>query len=237
MIFGAVLAGGVGSRMKLADIPKQFLPLGKKPIIIHTVEKFLANDRFDYVYVGINGDWVLYFEDLLKKYGVNDPRLKIVAGGSDRNSTIMNVIDDINTNISDSDDDVIITHDAVRPFLTTRIINQNIDGVIKYGMCDTVISATDTIVVSEDGEYISEVPPRDKQYQGQTPQSFNINLLKKLYSELTDKQKAELTDACKICTLAGKKVRLIEGEVYNIKITTVSDYKIAQSILGGNLSD
>ena len=81
MVFGAILAGGIGSRMKLADMPKQFLPLGSKPIIIHTVEKFLANARFDKVLVGINGDWELYFNDLLKKHGVDDERLAVVVGG------------------------------------------------------------------------------------------------------------------------------------------------------------
>ena len=237
MIFGAVLAGGVGSRMKLADMPKQFLPLGSKPIIIHTVEKFLANERFDYVYVGINGDWQLYFEDLLKKHSVCDNRLRVVAGGADRNSTIMNIISDINKNISESDDDVIITHDAVRPFVTSRILNENIDLALKYGMCDTVIPATDTIVKSVDGKYVSDIPQRSELYQGQTPQSFKINMLRDLYNGLSAEKKSELTDACKIFTLAGHKVRLVEGEVYNIKITTVSDYKIAESILGGNISD
>ncbi len=237
MVFGAILAGGIGSRMKLADMPKQFLPLGSKPIIIHTVEKFLANDRFDKVLVGINGDWELYFNDLLKKHGVNDERLAVVVGGADRNSTIMNIISYINENISDSEDDIIVTHDAVRPFVTSRILNENIDAATKYGMCDTVIPATDTIVKSEDGEYISDIPQRSELYQGQTPQSFNMSMLRDLYNALSDEQKAELTDACKIFTLSGKKVRLVEGEVHNIKITTVSDYKIAQSILGGNLGD
>ncbi len=237
MIFGAVLAGGVGSRMKLADMPKQFLPLGSKPIILQTLDKFLANDRFDAVYVAINGDWLLYFEDLLQKYGVQDDRLRVVSGGNDRNESIMNVIADLNKTFGDNEDDVIITHDAVRPFVTARIINENIDGVLQYGMCDTVIPATDTIVCSPDGEYISSVPLRSELYQGQTPQSFNVRQLRDLYQSLTAEQKAQLTDACKIFTLAGKRVRLIEGEVYNIKITTVSDYKIAQAILGGKISD
>lgn len=237
MIFGAILAGGVGSRMKLADMPKQFLPLGSKPIIIHTVEKFLANSRFDKVFVGINGDWELYFIDLLKKHNIDTDRLVVVVGGSDRNSTIMNIISYINKNISDSDDDVIVTHDAVRPFVTMRILNENIDAALECGMCDTVIPATDTIVRSVDGSYIDEIPQRSELYQGQTPQSFNLNMLRDLYNGLSDEKKAELTDACKIFTINDKKVKLVEGEVYNIKITTVSDYKIAQSILGGNLGD
>lgn len=237
MIFGAILAGGIGLRMKLADMPKQFLPLGSKPIIIHTVEKFLSNSRFDKVFVGINGDWELYFGDLLKKHNIDDDRLTVIVGGHDRNSTIMNIISYINKNISDSKDDIIVTHDAVRPFVTSRILNENIDAAIECGMCDTVIPATDTIVKSTDGKYISDIPQRSELYQGQTPQSFNLCMLRDLYNSLSDAQREELTDACKIFTLHGKNVKLVQGEVYNIKITTVSDYKISQSILGGNLGD
>ena len=237
MIFGAILAGGIGSRMKMADMPKQFLLLGSKPIIIHTVEKFLANERFDCIYIGINGDWVLYFEDLLKKFNLSSDRIKVVAGGTDRNLTIMNIIADIHENISKSEDDVIVTHDAVRPFLTNRIINENIDAAIKYGGCDTVIPATDTIIASTDKEYISDVPDRNELYQGQTPQSFNLNKLHAMYNGLSEQEKATLTDACKIFTITGNKVRLVKGEACNIKITTVSDYKIAEAIVGGNISD
>ena len=237
MIYGAVLAGGVGLRMKTSDVPKQFLMLGSKPIIIHTVEKFLANNRFDYVYVGVNSNWILYFEDLIKKYNLPAKRLKIVAGGADRNLTIMNIIDDIHQNIGSSDEDIIVTHDAVRPFVTNSIINENIDAALEYGACDTVIPAHDTIVRSVDQEFISDIPNRSEMYLGQVPQSFKINHFEKLYKSLTDEQKSILTDACKVFVLTGEKVFLVEGEVYNIKITTMRDYLMAQAIMGGNIVD
>jgi len=231
MIYGAVLAGGIGSRMKMADMPKQFLELGNRPIVIHTIEKFIACSRFDKIYVAIHADWSVYLQDLLDKHKITDSRIKIVNGGHDRNETIMNVIKSIENEFTLSSEDVIVTHDAVRPFITARIIDDNIDGAIKYGMCDTVLSATDTIVVSNDKEFISDIPDRQFMYQGQTPQSFNISLLKELYESLSAEQKGILTDACKICTILGKNVRLVEGDVYNMKITTAGDYKIAQAIL------
>ena len=67
MIFGAILAGGTGSRMNIADMPKQFLPLGYKPIILHTLEKFLLCDKMDRVYVGVHPDWVGHMQDLLER--------------------------------------------------------------------------------------------------------------------------------------------------------------------------
>ena len=99
---------------------------------------------------------------------------------------------------------------------------------------DTVIEATDTIVVSEDAKIITEIPNRKKMFQGQTPQSFNLKLLKELYNDLTDEEKGILTDACKISVVRNKPVHLVRGEVSNLKITTISDYKIAQAMIGGN---
>ena len=95
----------------------------------------------------------------------------------------------------------------------------------------------DTIVVSENGETISQIPDRRLMYQGQTPQSFRISLLKRLYQSLDEEEKAILTDACKICVVRQTPVRLVEGDVSNLKITTVSDYKIAQAMVGGQVVD
>ncbi|PWM44234.1 MAG: 2-C-methyl-D-erythritol 4-phosphate cytidylyltransferase [Clostridiales bacterium] len=237
MIFGAILAGGVGSRMKIADRPKQFLPLGEKPILIHTLEKFLLSTRFEKVYVGVHEKWVLHAKDLVKKYISEPERVEIIEGGKDRNGTIMNVINSIEQTYGESADHIIVTHDAVRPFLTIRIIEENIDAAIQYGACDTVIAATDTIVRSDEGEFITEIPERRLMYQGQTPQSFNMSLLKRIYNSLTEEQKNILTDACKICVVGNVPVRLVNGDVANMKITTIEDYRVAEAMAGGNKRD
>lgn len=237
MIFGAILAGGTGSRMNIADMPKQFLPLGDKPIILHTLEKFLLCDKMDRVYVGVHPDWVGHMQDLLERQVPQRERVILVPGGGDRNSTIFNIVDKIEADWGESDDHLIITHDAVRPFVTLRILEENIEAARAFGACDTVVSAVDTIVVSENGETISQIPDRRLMYQGQTPQSFRISLLKKLYQSLDEEEKAVLTDACKICVARQTPVRLVEGDVSNLKITTVSDYKIAQAMVGGQVVD
>lgn len=233
MVFGAILAGGIGSRMNISDMPKQFLMLGDKPIIIHTLEKFLMCDRFDYVYVGVHPDWVVYMQDLIVKYSEESDRIRIVAGGTDRNSTVLNIVNDIENNFGTDENNIIVSHDAVRPFVTLRIINDNIDAAIKYDACDTVTPAFDTIVVSNDGTSITDIPDRRLMYQGQTPQSFKIGLLKRLYNDLSEDEKNILTDACKICVVRDQYVHLVRGEVSNLKITTMSDYKIAQAMVGG----
>ena len=231
MIYGAVLAGGIGSRMQNTDMPKQFLELDNKPIIIHTLEKMLMNDRIDVVYIGINPAWLSFCEDLVIKHGCAGDRVRIVAGGADRNGTIINIINDIRAHADLGEDDIIITHDAVRPFLTQRIIDDNIDAAAKYGACDTVVKASDTIVRSEGGDFITEIPDRKPLYQGQTPQSFKISLLDRCFAEMTEEESAILTDACKICVLKGYPVALVEGEVLNFKITTIGDYQMARAML------
>ena len=128
-------------------------------------------------------------------------------------------------------DDIIITHDAVRPFINQRIIEDSIKVGKKNSAVDTVIPATDTIIKSEDGKLISDIPDRSTLYYGQTPQTFNIIELMKLYESLTLDEKNILTDACKIFVLKGKPVKMIEGETFNIKITTVFDLKLADSIV------
>jgi len=231
MIYAEILAGGKGTRMGNINMPKQFLTLNSKPIIIHTIEKFILNDRFEKILVITPKEWINHSKDIIKKYIGSDERIIVVEGGKDRNESIMSGIRYIDKTFGINDDDIIVTHDSVRPFLTHRIIEENIEAALKYGAVDTVIEAIDTIIQSEDGEFISNIPVRDTMYQGQTPQSFNINKLVGYYNELTDAEKQILTDACKICAISGDKVKIVKGELFNIKVTTPYDLKVANAIL------
>ena len=232
MIFAGILAGGIGSRMGSTELPKQFLLLGDKPIIIHTLEKFLLNIEIDKIYIGVPKDWILYLNDLILKFIGKNEKIEILIGGVDRNGTIMNIIENIHNEYGENEEDVIITHDAVRPFVNSRVINENIEKVKKVGACNTVIPSFDTIVISKNKEIISEIPDRRYMYQGQTPQSFKISLLKKLYNELSLEEKEILTDACKIFVVKNYPVYLVAGEIENLKITTQGDYKIAKAMIG-----
>ena len=125
-----------------------------------------------------------------------------------------------------------MTHDAVRPFVSLRIIEENVAAAREHGACDTVIPATDTIVESLDGTTISAIPNRSALYQGQTPQSFNMAELKRTLESLTEEERAILTDACKAFVLRGKPVALVRGDVENMKITYPQDLRIAEALLG-----
>lgn len=231
MIFGAILAGGVGSRMGIEGMPKQYLPLGDKPVFIHTLEKFLLCGRFDAIYIGSHPDWVVYAKEEIGKYAFGSTPVRVVSGGVDRNDTIDRVISAIDCDYGIGTDDVVVTHDSVRPFVTLPIIEENIDAAVKYGACDTVIPATDTIVRSEDGSLISSIPVRSQMYQGQTPQSFKIKLFRESYGALTQSEREDLTDACKIFVMKNMPVHLVMGDPSNIKLTTLVDYRMAQALL------
>ena len=237
MIYAEVLAGGKGTRMGNTELPKQFLMLGKKPVVIHTLEQFLMNERIDKVLICCPEAWMSYTKDIIRKYLGKNERIVVVKGGETRNDTILNGCRYIEENFGLNDDDIILTHDAVRPFLNQRIINDNIDMTFKYGAVDTVVEAFDTIVHSVDGKIITDIPVRSEMYQGQTPQSFNIKLLMKFFDSLTEEEKDILTDACKALVLKGTDVHLVKGEVYNIKITTQYDLKVANGLIGEGRHD
>ena len=210
MIFGVLLAGGVGSRMGNVEKPKQYMNIGDRPIIIHTIEKFFVNDKFEKILVLCPEQWISHTKNLIKKYLGETDRIAVMAGGTTRNETIMNAI---------------------------SYIEENIRYAQEYGACDTAVAATDTIVQSEDGKVISSVPDRSKMYQGQTPQTFRLKKLKSLYESLTDEEKKILTDAAKIFVMKGEDVYLVEGEVSNIKITYPYDLRVAETLIQSEQED
>lgn len=233
MQFAAILAGGSGVRMGNPDKPKQFFFLGDKPILVHTLEKFCAAGCFDKVLVLTPATWVKQTRDIVAKHCPQYvDQVEVIAGGAERNDTIMNAIAHLEKECGADETSIIVTHDAVRPFVSLRIIEENVAAAREHGACDTVIPATDTIVESLDGATISAIPNRSVLYQGQTPQSFNMAELTRTLESLTGEERAILTDACKAFVLRGKPVALVRGDVENMKITYPQDLRIAEALLG-----
>ena len=157
-VYGVVLAGGKGTRMGNVEKPKQFMEVGGKPIIIHTLEKFVVNPQFERVIVLSPKQWITYTQDIIKKYILLSDKIDVIEGGATRNDTIMNAIGHIEKFYGLDEETIIVTHDSVRPFVTHRILEDNIHYAKEYGACDTVIPATDTIVESMDNQKISNIP-------------------------------------------------------------------------------
>lgn len=231
-IFAAILAGGIGTRMGNSNKPKQYFMLGDKPVLAHTLEKFALLPKFERIFILTPDIWKNQTLDIIEKYCPEfADRVEVLNGGETRNDTIQNACKHILENYENAENAIIVTHDAVRPFVTYRMIVQNIQAVIDFGACDTTVPASDTIVQSNDGKCISDIPLRDKLYQGQTPQSFRVGELSETLSSLNEEEGAICTDACKAYILRNKEVALVDGDVSNIKITYPADMLIARALL------
>ena len=125
-VYGVVLAGGKGTRMGNVEKPKQFMEVGGKPIIIHTLEKFVINPQFERVIVLSPKQWITYTRDIIRKYILLSDKIDVIEGGATRNDTIMNAISHIEKSYGLDDETIIVTHDSVRPFVTHRILEDNI---------------------------------------------------------------------------------------------------------------
>ena len=144
--------------------------------------------------------------------------------------SMMNAVAVIEAEGDLDDETVIVTHDAVRPFVTERMIMENIAAAKETGACETAFPATDTIIETDDNTYVAKVPDRSRLWMTQTPQSFRANKLRELYLSLTEEEKEVLTDAARIYVMKGQPVGIVKGESWNIKITYPQDIEIAEAI-------
>ena len=218
--------------MGATDKPKQFQLLGDKPIVVHTLEKFVLMEEFEAVILLCPPEWVEASKDLVETYVPAAGKVSVVAGGATRTDTVKRAIAWVEEHYGIDDDTVLLTHDSVRPFVTYRIIRDNLEALRTFDACDTVVAASDTIVESTAGTTIGSSPLRENMFQGQTPQSFKLAALKAVYEQLSSDEEAQLTDACKALVLRGIPVALVEGEPFNIKITYPVDLRIAHALLG-----
>lgn len=226
MVYAAILAGGSGSRMK-SDTPKQYMLIDKKPIFIYSIEAFASHPGVDRILLAVHENYYEHAKKQVKKY-CPKISLSIILGGESRLDTLKNIIYHLELTNNIEPDTVLISHDAARPFIDSKIIYKNIEAALKHGACNTVIPATDTIIESKDGEFISASPLRKHLFQVQTPQSFLAEELLRHTKSLTEYEEKDLTDACSIFTLRNKPVKLVEGRPENIKITYPQDLIFAE---------
>ena len=222
--FAIILAAGVGKRMGAAT-NKQLLLLDNKPIIVHTLQVFEDCRAVDGVYLVVNQkDLPVVQEEILETYRFNKV-MKLVIGGRLRQDSVKNGLEAI-----EHPCDIVIIHDGARPFITPSFIEK---GIFLMEMFDAIIPAIpvkDTIkVVSKEG-FVIKTLERDSLWHVQTPQTFKFDLISKAYKDGISKKLYGYDDAT-FLEYSGKKVKVIEGSSYNIKITTPEDLIMAKGIL------
>jgi len=226
-----ILAGGIGSRMQSPELPKQYLKIDNEPIIIKTVRNFIDFGSFRAGVVCCPVDWIEYTKALLLEYGISTDTVFVVPGGKNRNSSVQNGCCFLTKNFNVADDDVILTHDAVRPFINSRVIKDNISAVSEFGAANTVMPVYDSIIRTSTGDFLTDHLPRKELYRVQTPQSFRLKELENVINSLSDVELEAYTDVASIFADRGFRVKLVEGLDRNIKITTPFDMAVAESII------
>ena len=226
MVIAAILAGGSGSRMG-GGTPKQFLEIGGRPVLLHTLDAFVSSGLTDTVVISVPADYVAFTRRLV---GGRPVPVDVIAGGKTRSETLLRVLEFLEAagTLAGS---VVLTHDAVRPFINRRIIEENVALAVETGACNTCIPATDTVFLSADGKTVSSVPDRSTVFHAQTPQSFRGEELLALCRAAPPEAFAAFTDGCSVYTYFGKPVAMAAGERENIKITYPEDLETAERIL------
>ncbi len=233
MIYAALLAGGIGKRIEKHSIPKQFITIGGTPIIVMTIREFLQNSRFEKIFIAIHPEWREYLSELIENaFSTKErERIQLVNGGKERLDSFTNVMDAIIEQKGINDEDILICHDSVRPFVTQRMINDCIDATLEDNFALTVVPTTDTIHIAHDQKFIDGTMERRGLYNGQNPAGFNIKLLKNAIGSFTDEAKSQVTGTTQLILKLGYKIRIVEGHTSNFKITTDNDIDIADRII------
>ena len=234
MLYYMIMAGGIGSRMNSPELPKQYLKIEDEPIIVKTIRNFEDFGSFTAGVVCCPIDWIEYTKAMLLENGISSDSISVISGGKNRNCSVKNGCRFLSENYNITENDVILTHDAVRPFINSRIIKENVSAVNEFGAANTVMPVYDSIIRSTDSEYLNECVKRDDIYRVQTPQSFRLKELEFVINSLTDEELASYTDVASIFHNKGYNVRLVKGSDNNIKITTPFDLAVAQAIIANS---
>lgn len=224
-----IFAGGVGTRMRAKDKPKQFLEICNKPIIIHTLEHFENNPNIDAVIIACVKEWIPYLEELLYKFRIEKVR-QIVPGGETGQLSIYNGLCAAKE-ILDGEDAIVLIHDGVRPLISSDLLTKNIECVKKYGSSITAGIVKETIVVVDDSGEIKQVPERSKSRVAKAPQCFWFNEIFNAHNKAISENKFNFIDSCTLMQYYGKKLYMIDGPYENIKITTPDDFYMMRAIL------
>ena len=217
-----ILGGGVGKRLQ-GDIPKQFLPLGTRPMIVHTVEAFQQVPSIDAIVVVVPEGWEKQcLEDLtLYKF---DKVLGVITGGETRQLSCWQALQ----YLAEDPPSLVVIHDAARPLVTGGMIEEAVREGEK-GMT-FVLPLTDTIVESRDGK-VTTILPREELRQVQTPQAFPFQTLRNAHQTALEEGIKDASDDAGLVLRMGRPVRVIEGDPRNIKITGPADLELAQYLL------
>lgn len=239
-----IFAGGSGARMG-SGLPKQFIEVDGKPIIIHTLEIFEEHPMIDAIYVACKAEYISKLQKMIKRFMITKTA-KIVAGGATGQDSIYNGLKAAYE--TEGGDNIVLIHDGVRPCVSNETIDENIRIAKAEGSAVTCTRFFETPIISKSGTIVEETPDRNMFYTAQAPQTFNLGNVMAAH-EKTRSENPEykgIIDTCTLMRSVGSQVYMIEGNRGNIKVTTPEDlyvframreYKETQQALGLSQKD
>ncbi|MDO5590727.1 MAG: IspD/TarI family cytidylyltransferase [Lachnospiraceae bacterium] len=216
-----IFAGGVGTGVGSA-IPKQFIEVNHKAVIIYTLEIFENHPDIDAIYVSCKEEYIEKLQEMSERYHIHKIR-KIVPGGATGMDSIYNAL--CAASKENEEDAVVLIHDGVRPCITKELIDRNLAAVRHFGSAITAVPLYETPVISEDGQTVDQIPTRSKCYIAQAPQCFTLGEVIKAHEKMRTENPGYkgIVDTCSMMRMLGKELHLVAGSRKNIKITTPED--------------
>lgn len=222
-ITAMVLAAGSGSRMN-SQVKKQFIEIKGKPIVWYSLFAFQNSVVDEIILVTGKEDITYCKKEIIDAYGFNKVK-SVVAGGKERYESVYNGLAEING-------DIVLIHDGARPLINEDIINRCIEGTSQYGAVVAGMPVKDTVKIVGTDHIIEETPERSKVWITQTPQAFKSEIIKNAYEKMGNNSTIQVTDdAMVVEKFGGEKVRFVEGDYTNIKVTTPEDIGLVETLL------
>lgn len=229
MNIAIIFASGSGVRMG-AGIPKQFLEVNGKPILVHTLQLFQYHDQIDKIYLCVLNDYIPYTKSLIEEYHLSKVA-NVMAGGETAQDSIYIAL----KKAAEENDgkSIVLIHDGVRPFVSYDVIASNIESVKVNGNGITCTSCYETVLVSKNGQTVEYVPYRKETYTAQAPQSFYLEDIIQIHDKIraTENGYTDMVDACTMCTKLNVPVHMVAGNRGNIKVTTPEDVYSFRALL------
>jgi len=219
-----ITAAGQGKRFG-EGIPKQFMPLRGKPLLLHSVETFAKSDLIGEIVIVVPDDWVESVKiDIEEKFGVPKVR-SVIPGGPERQDSVRNGFSSLSEK-----PDIVVVHDGVRPFITLELLEEVIREASVCGAALAALPSNDTIKKSSSDLYVENTVPRESLWFAQTPQAFGYEVLQNAFIRASEDGFTG-TDEALLVERTGVKVKIVKGSPYNIKITTPEDFRLGELIL------
>lgn len=225
-----IFAGGVGQRMHNGALPKQFLELHGKPIIIYTLEKFEQNTNVDAIVVVCVKGWEKYLQEKINIFGLKKV-VKVITGGESAMHSQFLGLKYVKDNLHVDDETLILFHDGVRPLVDEKTINKNIECAKLHGSAITVVPAIETVGLMNSSGELNEFIDRSKSVLARAPQTYKLQNIFNAHMKAAEDGNRKFIDSATMMQFYNYKIYTVEGSPSNIKVTTPTDFYIFRAIL------